>query len=283
MESVANTAFMNEEELKNKLAELKNGEKSWEEEDKSYIVQSMMEHLGSVDSDLRDELIYDMFCKLIIDNQLEHEVLSGLLTQCLSESYLFKGLGEEGTDTVFKRSFSALVTALILYKDNQESFLSFETVHEGAKGLLKCLKEEKDYRGLVDGKGWAHSIAHIADAVDEVVKNSKCSKEVFPEILDALWGKVLISNYVYIHNEDERIITPILALLENGLTVEEVKTRVEQMPQHLIEQKEQLAEKDYYVLRANSKNFLKSFYVQLADHESLSALQESVLQHLKQI
>ena len=54
----------------------------------------MINHIGSTDSELR-ELIYSSFSKLILDNQLAHEIQVEILEFCLSD-LLFKGLARMG-------------------------------------------------------------------------------------------------------------------------------------------------------------------------------------------
>jgi hypothetical protein len=113
-------------ELKQILKEYLNGEVCWDEKSESHIIEAMMEHIGSTDPELRDKLIYSSFFRLI--NKLNHEKLIELLELSLSDSFLFKGIGENGTDTVFTRSFTSLLIALILYRDNQDDFLPQRTI-----------------------------------------------------------------------------------------------------------------------------------------------------------
>jgi len=48
-------------ELKKILSELKSGERIWEAEETVIIIKSMIEHIGSSDGELRDQLIYSWF------------------------------------------------------------------------------------------------------------------------------------------------------------------------------------------------------------------------------
>ncbi|RBP04463.1 hypothetical protein [Rossellomorea aquimaris] len=99
---------MGESALKSILTKIKYGESNWQEVDRLLIIKSMLEHIGSTDGELRDQLIYTSFYRLIIENnQLEPELLKELLDACLSE-LIFKGIGEEETDTVFTRAFATL-------------------------------------------------------------------------------------------------------------------------------------------------------------------------------
>ncbi|MFJ7825713.1 DUF2785 domain-containing protein [Psychrobacillus sp. NPDC096623] len=281
--SCNNAVPMNANELKKTLMEFKSWGKTWEEESKVRIVKSMVEHIGSTDSELRDKLIYSSFYQLIVEkNQIEHELLNELLELCLSD-LLFKGIGENESDTVFTRSFTTLLIALILYRDNVDNFLSREMVLKIKDKLIDYIYLEKDIRGYISLKGWAHSIAHVSDAIDELVKSSKIDQKFYLEILKVLWNKVFVSTSVYIHDEDERILIPILEMVNNGLDQVEIITLIQNVPTELKIQKEQLAEEDYWFLYSNCKTFLKSFYIKVSMNCELIPLKKSIEKCLSEI
>ncbi|MDG5472095.1 DUF2785 domain-containing protein [Jeotgalibacillus sp. ET6] len=274
---------LSECELKNILTKIKHGDSDWQEVDRLLIVMSMLEHIGSTDAELRDQLIYTSFYRLIIEsNHLESELLKELLNACLSE-LIFKGIGEEETDTVFTRAFSTLLIALILYRDNQENFLSSSTVTAIKENLITYMNQEKDLRGYVTDKGWAHSVAHVADTFGELVKNPKLNTDCYPEILGTLWNKILISKTVYVHDEEERLIIPILEMLDRGLTVQKIEELIQHLPIKLKNQKEQLESEKYWFLVFNVKTFLKSFYIKIHRNSKLLALQNSIEQALSKM
>ncbi|MFE8697566.1 DUF2785 domain-containing protein [Cytobacillus sp. FJAT-53684] len=274
---------MNATELKTVLQELKNGSRNWEDVSKVTIVGSMIEHIGSTDSKLRDQLIYSLFYQLIIEsNQIEHELLKDLLDACLNE-YLFKGIGENGTDTVFTRSFTTLLIALILGRDIEDNFLSQSMIYRIKDKLIHYINSEKDLRGYVADKGWAHSVAHVADTFDELVKNPKINKEFYREILHSLWNKIFISDSVYIHDEDERILIPILEMLNKGLEVSEIEILIQNIPIELSVRREQIVDEKYLFLLFNCKTFLKSFHMKIYRNSKFVSLQKSIEECLAEI
>jgi len=134
------------DELKEVLTEINKGVRTWEDKSKGSIVKSMVEHIGSTDSELRDRLIYSSFYQLIIEkNELDHEILNELLDVCLND-LLMIGIGENETDTVFTRSFTTLLIALILYRDNEDDFLSKDMVYQIKDKLIDYINLEKDLR-----------------------------------------------------------------------------------------------------------------------------------------
>ncbi|WP_083392286.1 DUF2785 domain-containing protein [Bacillus sp. MUM 13] len=274
---------LSESELKSILTELKNEKRDWQDVDKISVLKSMLEHIGSTDSELRDQLIYTSFYKLIIEsNQIETQLLTELLDTCMDE-LMFKGIGEKETDTVFTRAFTTILVALILYRDNQENFLSSSKVKRIKEELMKYIYLEKDLRGYVAGKGWAHSIAHVADTFEVLVKNPKLDKEDYPEILRVLWSKVLISSSVYVHDEDERLLIPILEMLEKGLNAAEIEVLLQHLPNELKIQKEQIEKEKYWLLVFNIKTFLKSFYIKINGNPKLLPLQKKIEHSLARI
>lgn len=268
--------LMEEHELKKYLQEYKSGDKPWDVMNHVRLVKSMIHFIGTTDSELRDKLIYSTFFHLAIDNQLEHELLSDLLDYCLSDDMLFKGIGENGTDTVFTRAFSSLVIAVILYKDNEDDFLPRDAVYKTKDHLINYINLEKDLRGFVPVKGWAHSIAHVADAFDELILNKKIEQKDYLDMLPPLWEKILVSESVYVHGEDERMITPILAMLEKGLDIVEIEHLLKAIPADLKRRKEHVKEENYWFLEANCKTFLKSFYVKISSREELISLRRNI-------
>lgn len=280
---LANIKPIEEVNLKTILKEYQAQGQNWDKETKYIIIKSMLTYIGSTDSELRDQLIYSSFCKLVLDNQIEHGLLIELLACCLTDELLFKGVGENGTDSVFTRSFTTLLIALILYKDNQDDFLNQNMVHKVKDKLIDYIKIEEDLRGFVSDKGWAHSIAHVADAFEQLVKSSKLKPESYTDIISPLWNKIFVYDYVYIHDEDERILIPILEILNRGFKIEEVEILLKCVPITLKQYRKQIAEEQYWILVANCKLFLKSLYTKLSEYPNLNNLQKNVYQCLNDI
>jgi hypothetical protein len=74
---------------------------------------------------------------------------------------------------------------------------------------LKFYNEDRDVRGFVEGKRWAHGAAHGADALGEPAQCEIIGYEGLKEILDSIYKKININYYGYINNEDERLISAV--------------------------------------------------------------------------
>ncbi|WP_170958347.1 DUF2785 domain-containing protein [Bacillus pseudomycoides] len=178
------------------------------------LIDKMIANIGIIDPELRDELIYSIFEKWIRNDYLTKSQLQYLMKTCLSDNYLFYKIGEKNTDSVFTRSFSALVITEILSKDGEFCFLDKYLVLEGIEKSLKYLQKENDTRGYVDGKGWAHGIAHGADLLTAAIKHPKFSLEYVNECLCTI-KLCLFKDAQYIDNEDGRMIFILEALHDN--------------------------------------------------------------------
>lgn len=274
---------MNETTLKNRLIELKQTEFSFQNINLIELTTYMLKHLGSLDSELRDKLIYRTFCKMITNNYLSQSHLKQMLATILDDKYLFKGIGLKEDDSVFTRSFSTLLIALILDADNRKDFLSQDTVLLVKDCLLKYMLMEQDLRGYVKDKGWAHSIAHGADVLDELVKSHKLDQGAYKNILTIIINKVHVYDYAYHDDEDERLITPIIAMLQRGLPENDLIEYIEGISNYLEQKNKELAVENYWILYANTKSFLRSLHFRMRKHSEFEMIKKSVEHALDKI
>lgn len=129
------------------------------------FVKALLPNFYSTDAQLRDQLTYSIIASTIVThNRLNNKELETLLHICMDEDHLFYRIGESGSDSVFMRSFAVLVVAAVLKVDNEFPALPLSVIHKVKVSLIRYAKEERDRRGYVEGKGWAHSAAHVAIA-----------------------------------------------------------------------------------------------------------------------
>jgi len=178
-------------------------------------IESMLRYIGDTDPVLRDELIYQGFFRLILEGKLSADQLHLLVKTGLDENHLFYKIGERGTDSVFTRSFTALLFSLLLYRHREEAYLSEGEIGAIYTSMIRYLHEERDYRGFVTGRGWAHAVAHTADAVDELVQISTLSNEKRLGLLDAIRDVMANSDAVFTHNEDGRMAEAVKSAFLN--------------------------------------------------------------------
>lgn len=124
------------------------------------------------------------------------------------------GIGEQGTDSIFRRAFSALILGEVISADNRQPFLDKAQVHTWLEQGLVYLKGEQDRRGWVAGKGWAHGIAHASDLLS-VLSRSRCAGDVeLGRILETIGDKVVEpALQAFIYEEDERLVSAVMSVL----------------------------------------------------------------------
>jgi hypothetical protein len=192
------------------------------EEDAFRLALEVFDHLGSPDPELRDELGLTALGTWVVDQgRFRPDELRELLRLAQGERGIRSGLGRSGDDSVFRRSFSLLVVAIVLVADKERRFLDQSEFREVARGLVDYCEAESDVRGFVPGRGWAHAVAHAADVADECATSRFGTPEVCGRLLRALDALVARSREVFQTEEDERVGIALAAMLSNGRLIAE--------------------------------------------------------------
>lgn len=131
---------------------------------------------------------------------------------------LASGLGEQGTDSVFRRAFSLLVLTSIVNKDNVQPFYDAAEVRAILQRVLAYAGAERDLRGYIPGAGWAHAVAHTGDMLWVLASNRHLDAADLGRVLDAIAALVAPpTDHVYLHNEEERLAHAALGVLYRRL------------------------------------------------------------------
>lgn len=170
--------------------------------------------LADPDPVVRDELAYGVLVNWISNGVLAEPVVRELLGR--AEEALPIGLGETGSDTVFGRSFAVLLVAAVLYRDNAVAFLAEEEWRSTVAALCRYCEGELDVRAEVARKGWAHTPAHSADAVDECVRSRHATVADCRRLFEALATLVSRAVAPFEAKEDERIAYALNGIVEAG-------------------------------------------------------------------
>lgn len=254
--------MLTEEQLEEKLQALAQRDFVLsEQDDLSEIISAMLNHIGSTNSTLRDDLIYSAFGNWIPDHINRPEQLRAILSTVLDDQHLFYRIGEQDTESVFTRSFSVLLLPLLLMAHRSQPFLRAEEILNVKEKLLFYIRSEKDRRGYVPGKGWAHAMAHAADALDDLVQCAEMGKSDLAEVLEVIRGVICITDTGYIHSEDERNVTAVIAVIRRNLLSDQEITQWIQGFAERVNRVTTFPEK--HIIRNNGKNFLQSLYFRL--------------------
>jgi Protein of unknown function (DUF2785) len=176
------------------------------------LTAELLTYLGSTDPELRDQIAYNTFANFLKRDYYSLEEIEIYIAALLANLEI--GIGETETDSVFRRSFSALLLAEIIHNDNKVPRLKKPVIKTVLEKGLWYLDAEKDPRGYVQKKGWAHALAHTADLLLVLAKSLNTRKSEHQRILNAIREKLTgSSNWVYLYGEDDRLTRAVLEIL----------------------------------------------------------------------
>jgi hypothetical protein len=167
--------------------------------------------LSSPDPELRDEIAYSTLASWIFQQKLLDAAALRTLTARLLAN-MTRDIGDRDADSVFGRSFSALVLSVVVARDNADPFLVADDWHRIEMGALAYLAAEQDVRGYEPAKGWMHSAAHTADLLKFLGRSRHLDAAGQRRVLDAIAQKLTTASVVFTHGEDERFARAVLSL-----------------------------------------------------------------------
>ena len=217
--------------------------------------------LGSPDPELRDGTAYPALGTWI-DRGVYDELLVGLGDGMAAG--LTVGLGESGTDTVFRRAFSVLVLATVVERDTAEHLVPGEKVLRWGDQVVSWYLRERDLRGYVPGKGWAHALAHGADALGALAASRHFGRNELTVLLDVIADRLLLDDTPLLSGEPDRMAQAVLAVLRRNLVplnvVEPWIARVAaRASAHTVR-----GDRDPYRPTNNAQQLLRALHLQLA-------------------
>ena len=170
--------------------------------------------LGSPDPEARDRTAYRMLATWI-SRGVYDDLLSGLGDGMAAG--LEVGIGRDGDDTVFRRSFSALILGECIARDNVRQSLPVAKVLEWGDRLATWFIRERDLRGYVEEKGWAHAMAHGADAVAALAASPHFGLAELTVLLDVIADRLLVpAGHLLVSGEPDRIAQATMAVLRRN-------------------------------------------------------------------
>ena len=217
--------------------------------------------LGSPDPQLRDGTAYPALGTWI-DRGVYDELLVGLGDGMAAG--LTVGLGEVETDSVFRRAFSVLVLAAVVERDTAERLVPAEKVLRWGDQVVSWYLRERDLRGYVDGKGWAHAIAHGADAIGALAGSHHFGLNELTVLLDVVADRLLLDDTPLLCGEPDRMAQAVMAVLRRNVVpmrvVEPWVSRVaSRAGAHTVR-----GDRDPYRPTSNAQQLLRALYLQLA-------------------
>ncbi|ECB9716956.1 DUF2785 domain-containing protein [Listeria monocytogenes] len=188
-------------------------------------IDTMLSYLSSVDSELRDNIAYNIFFEWLVgQDNLTTDQKRRIYNYAVNKNNLLFKINIIDSDAVFQRSFLALIIALLLENNKVHNFLTDNEIRKTMNLLVELLEKEKNTHSFIEEKGWAHCIAHTADALDELIYQRTISEIDVKKIMTAITFFYKTNPNILTGEEDERLSNILVtALFEQKINIEEVK------------------------------------------------------------
>ena len=175
------------------------------------------------------------------------------------------GIGESGTDTVFRRSFSALVLGECIARDNHRPLLPGGKILDWGDRIAAWLLRERDLRGFVPGQGWAHAVAHGADTLAILASSPHLAQPELTVVLDVIADRVLLPvDQLFTSGEPDRLAAATMNVLRRNVVPLRVLEPWVRRLAAAAGTHTSYDGRDPYLVGGNAEAFLRAIYLQLA-------------------
>jgi hypothetical protein len=261
-----------------------------EGESAAALVDEAVSLLGSPDPAWRDDVGYGVVAACVYSRRLLAPDSRRALVANLSGN-LRAGIGEDGTDSVLHRSFSALDLSILAALETQDPVLDEQGYRRLLDDALSYLADERDLRGFEPRVGWIHATAHTADLLKFLARDPRFTPADQARLLDAAWSRMTAPGTpVFTHAEEERLAAALLSVARRP---DFVPASLDPWLERFVALEKQVWQRsppDSRLLDAaqNARNLLRSLHLLLsmpqpAPTPGQSAAIEPVLRTLQQI
>jgi hypothetical protein len=218
--------------------------------------------LGDTDPETRDGTAYPTLATWV-GRGVYDDLLAGLGDGMAAG--LGVGLGERDTDSVFRRSFSALILGECIARDNERPLVAGGKVLEWGDRVATWLLRERDLRGFVPDKGWAHAVAHGADALGTLAQSPHVGANELTVILDVIADRILLPVDRLFHNgELDRLAAATMQVLRrNRLSLRIIEPWVARILASAT-LRSSYDDRDPHLAGGNAEAFLRALHLQVA-------------------
>lgn len=240
------------------------------------LTKTLFSYLGNTDPELRDEIAYNVYANFLKREMYTRDEISAHVDELLSS--LEKGIGETESDSVYLRTFSVLFLAEIVHNDNKKPLLDKKQFLSILTKGLWYLDAEKDPRGHIPVKGWAHALAHTADLMLVLGRNRNIESADLEKILQGIADKLVHStNWVYVHGEDERLANAVTAILGRDLvSIDSLRSWLKTLTDPEKSWKGAYMDEGQTKAYHNVRNFLRSVLIAVKSSDELPQKEEIV-------
>lgn len=114
------------------------------------IIDTMLSYLSSVDSELRDNIAYNIFFEWLVgQDNLTTDQKRRIYNYAVNKNNLLFKINIIDSDAVFQRSFLALIIALLLENNKVHNFLTDNEIRKTLNLLIELLEKEKNTHSFI--------------------------------------------------------------------------------------------------------------------------------------
>lgn len=226
------------------------------------LTAELTQMLGDTDPALRDATAYPTLATWV-KRGVYDDLLAGLGDGMATGLRI--GVGERDTDSVFRRSFSVLVLGECIARDNKRPLVFGGKILEWGDRVAAWLLRERDLRGFVPQKGWAHAIAHGADALGTVAESPHLATPELTVLLDVIADRLLLPvDRLFTNGEPDRLAMATMKILRRDMVplrvlepwIARLAAAARTFPY--------TDDRDPFLFGGNAEAFLRALYLQLA-------------------
>ena len=225
------------------------------------MTEDLTRMLGDPDPEVRDGIAFPTMATWI-DEGVYDDLLVGLGDGMCHG--LDIGLGDTESDTVFRRSFSALILTECIDRTTRAALGGPNVVLRWGDRIMSWYSRERDLRGFVPGKGWAHAVAHGADALGALARSPVLGRLELTVILDVIADRLLApTETFFVCGEGDRLAYATMHLLRrNVLGIDVLEPWVARLAAGAVGRGS--VDRNPYLVAGNVQSYLRSLHLQLA-------------------
>jgi hypothetical protein len=225
------------------------------------MTEDLTRMLGDPDPDVRDGIAFPTMATWI-DEGVYDDLLVGLGDGMCHG--LDIGLGETESDTVFRRSFSALILTECIDRTTRAALGGPNVVLRWGDRIMSWYARERDLRGFVAGKGWAHAVAHGADALGALARSPVLGRLELTVILDVIGDRLLMpTDAFFVCGVGDRLAYATMHLLRRDvLGIDVLEPWVARLAAGAVGRGS--VNRNPYLVSGNVQAYLRSLHLQLA-------------------
>ena len=232
-------------------------------EGNNLAIRDILSIVKNEEAELREQYATRVLMDLVQARLVDQLELKDIVQQLVSPEFLYQGIGEQHTKSVFIRSTSTLWLLILIQADIEQQFLTSEEAKDVMQQISVYLLKERDVRGYVEGQGWANAATNAMNLYITCLQHPAFENRLVPNILSGI-SKALITGYVFVDDEEARFAQFVQALSNRDypeeVLIEWIEQLYDKLQYHLYEIGYSPA---YYKNKTNLTHLMQSLYFKL--------------------